>query len=68
MENKKRINLKLFRIEHELTQEDMAQRCGLDRSSYSLIEAGQREGRLKFWRKLQETFNIPDENMFKLMK
>lgn len=64
----KRKNLKLFRIEHDLTQQEMAQKCNIERSSYSLIECGLRDGRLNFWFTLQNVFNVPDSEMFSLMK
>lgn len=63
-----RINLKVYRVSHNMTQEEFANKIGISRAMYSLIEKGDRFGSFDFWMKLQITFNIPDEEMFKLMK
>lgn len=63
-----RTNLKLFRIKHKLSQQEMAEKIGYRRAMYSLVESGKREGRRAFWTALQAAFNVPDEEMFGLMK
>lgn len=63
-----RKNLKLFRANKFLSQQEMADRIGVTRSTYSSIESGKREGRKTFWKFLQVAFNIPDEEMYGLMK
>lgn len=63
-----RMNLKIFRIRHNLTQSDMAQRVGYDRAAYSMIEAGARIPSLEFFMNLQEAFNVPDEEMWALTR
>lgn len=65
---KMRTNLKLFRVKHQLTQEDMADKIGCIRCTYAAIENGTRNGRDFFWESLQKAFNIPDEDMWKLKK
>lgn len=62
-----RMNLKIFRVQHNLTQEEMAEKIGCRRATYSCIENGTRGGRQEFWQSLQQAFNIPANNMFSLM-
>ena len=63
-----RTNLKVFRVKLNLTQDEMADKIGYTRQSYSAIEAGERNGRDAFWNTLQEAFNIPDDEMWALKK
>lgn len=63
-----RLNLKLFRIKKNLTQSEFANKIGISRVAYSLIERGDRGGSFDFWVKLQNAFAVPDEEMFTLMK
>ncbi len=63
-----RMNLKIFRIRHNLTQSEMAQRVGYDRSAYALVEAGERNPSIEFFMNLQEAFNIPDAEMWALTR
>lgn len=64
----KRINLKIFRIKQELSQEKMAEKIGVSRSIYRDIESGKRNCNDKFMTKLQTAFNIPDASMWELVK
>ena len=63
-----RVNLKVLRVRMNLNQAEMAEKCGIGRVSYAAIERGDRGGSMKFWKNLQNAFNIPDEKMFSLMK
>lgn len=63
-----RMNLKLLRVKHGLTQAQMAEKCGITRCNYAAIENGTRNGRDYFWECLQEAFNIPDADMWELKK
>lgn len=63
-----RLNLKLFRIKHKMTQGEFADKLGVNRAGYSMIEQGKRDGTMTFWSKLKETFNIPENEMWSLMK
>lgn len=63
-----RMNLKLLRVKHGLTQEQMAEKVGCTRGTYAAIENGTRNGRDYFWKSLQKAFNIPDEDMWALKK
>lgn len=63
-----RRNLKVFRVQHNLTQDEMANKIGCTRATYSSIECGKREGRKTFWSDLQKAFLIPDSEMWALQK
>lgn len=64
----KRIALKQFRIGKMLTQQEMADKLGVDRTKYAAIELGKRHGTFVFWSTFQNVFEVPDENMWKLQK
>lgn len=63
-----RTNLKVFRTAHKLRQTDIAYELGVSRATYSFIERGERSGNAEFWQRLQRTYSVPDEEMYKLMK
>lgn len=63
-----RINLKLLRVSEGLTQNEISEKLGISRITYSFIERGERQGNYKFWERVQETFNIPDKKMYSLMR
>ena len=65
---KLRTELKKFRIGVHLTQAEMANKCGVSRVTYGLIEKGKRGGSATFWDNLQKTFNVPDSDMRALQK
>lgn len=63
MKNKELIKL---RVDHDLTQEKIAELCGVSVSTYSLIENGKRRGSKMFWAAVQKLFNLDGEQMWKL--
>ena len=63
MKNKALIKL---RVDHDLTQEKMAELCGVSVSTYNLIENGKRRGSKKFWACVQKLFHLDGEQMWKL--
>lgn len=63
-----RTNLKLLRIRHNLSQEDMAKLIGCSRATYSAIELGQRDGSLGFWKALKNRFDISSADMWDIME
>lgn len=63
-----RVALKIFRVKQGLSQEEMAQKIGCIRPTYSAIENGKREGRRTFWKDLQQAFVLTDEEISELMK
>lgn len=63
-----RMNLKLFRVERKLSQQDMADMLDVPRQTYAMVERGQRRGSDEFWEKLQTVFSVPDADMWKLMQ
>ena len=66
--NNMRTNLKVFRVKHNLTQEEISKKIGCIRPTYSAIENGKREGRKTFWNDLQLAFELTDEQIQELMK
>ena len=63
MKNKELIKL---RVDHDLTQTDMADICGVSISTYNLIENGKRRGSKKVWQTIQAHFNLDGEQIWKL--
>ena len=63
-----RRNLKVFRVKNDLTQNEISERIGCTRATYSSIENGKRAGRRAFWNDLQKAFNVSDDEMWALMK
>ena len=63
-----RTNLKVFRVKLKLSQEQIAEKIGCRRATYAAIESGKRNGRQSFWVELQKAFNIPDDELWGLMK
>lgn len=59
-------NLKHLRVEYDLTQEEMAVKCGITRTAYNLIENGKSKGSGRFWLAVQKAF--PNENITELSK
>lgn len=65
---KKRTALIVLRTRQQLTQDEMAERIGVTRATYSMIECGARDGRLDFWQRLQKAFNLTDAETWELIK
>lgn len=63
-----RNNLYLFRHEKRLSQQEIADKIGCSRATYSSIEIGSRNGRVSFWEALQKAFNLTDAQKGELMK
>ncbi len=63
-----RDNLYMLRCQHKLTKGKMAVKTGISRTTYSLIEKGDRDGSQEFWSAVQREFNVPDSEMYLLMK
>lgn len=52
----------------DLTQEQMANRIGISKGAYSLIENGKRVGSRQTWLKIQQLFKLKDEEVWKMQK
>lgn len=63
-----RMNLKLLRVSHNLTQQEMADAIGCQRTHYAAIENGHKAGKESFWKSVQRAFDVPDSDMWSLMK
>ena len=57
-------NLKLLRVKHDLSQSDMADRCGVSRVAYGRIERGESKGSIRFWLNVKAQF--PNETIEEL--
>lgn len=64
----KRENLYLLRCKHKLTQAEFAAKIGVSCRGYQNVEWGDRHGTAEFWAAIQRVFNVPDEEMYGLMK
>lgn len=51
-----RKNLKMLRTDNDLTQEQMAKRLGVTRTTYNNIENGKSKGSITFWLRVKEEF------------
>lgn len=63
-----RTNLKLFRVKHNLSQEEICHRIGCSRATYAAIENGVRSGRMQFWSDFAKAFAIPPAELWELSK
>lgn len=54
--DEKRKNLKLFRVEKDYTQAEMAALLGVTRTTYCNIEKGKSKGAIEFWLKMKTVF------------
>ena len=64
----KRHNLYMLRCNHKLTQAEFADRIGVSHRGYQNVEWGERSGTADFWAAVQKEFNVPDAEMYALMK
>jgi len=51
-----------------MTQQEIADKIGVDRMTYSAIENGKRDGSMRFWNALKKAFNLEDAELMELMK
>ena len=64
----KNLILKSKRVAVGLSQQDVSERLGITLTAYSLIETGKRMGKLETWIKIQNLFQIPDSEMWNIIK
>lgn len=63
-----REEFKRIRKENGFTIRGLAEKMNVAYAFLSQIEQGHRYGKVGFWVKFQDTFNIPDEEMWKIIK
>lgn len=63
-----RTNLRVFRVQRKMRQKEFAEILGVSQAVYSNIELGKSNAKLGFWDNLRNTFDVPEEEMWKLMK
>lgn len=61
-----RKNLKRLRFEHDLTQEEMAEKLNVSRVTYCKIENGKSKGTTTFWLNVEKEF--PETNFSEITK
>lgn len=64
----KRKNLVKFRIDHNLTSTQMAEKLGFSRVHYSNIETGKKDPTFGFMQKFEETFKDQYEDIWELFR
>lgn len=62
-----KIKLKQFRIGLNLTQAEMAKKCGVGLSAYGEIERGETDGSLKFWHNLMTNYELSPIDLCSIM-
>lgn len=65
MKNKK---LHELRTKQGMTQQDTADKIGVSRSLYSLIETGRRKGSRGFWTAVQALYGLTDAETWEMIK
>ena len=55
------------RKDNALTQQAVADRAGISRSYYAMVEAGHRVPTLKTWLKIGEAIHIPKQEIIKMI-
>ena len=61
-----RKNLKIFRVDNNLSQHEIAKKLGYERAYFGHIERGFMDGSSKFWERLQKAFSLSDEKVEEL--
>jgi transcriptional regulator with XRE-family HTH domain len=57
------LNLKKIRIEHNLTQRQLADKVGLEQSQISNLETGRRLGSVTIWDRLEKVLNVDQRTL-----
>ena len=60
--------LKTIREEKGLSQDKTAEKCGISTIMYRSMEQGRRKGSFRTWEKIQEVLEIPDEEMWDVIR
>ena len=63
----KRNKLKVLRVKHELTQQQLADKLGVSVSTYNLLEMGKRDGNKELWLDIQKLFKLEDGEVWRLI-
>ena len=63
-----RVKLKNDRLQRGLTTKQVAEQLGVSMQFVYLLETEKKDGTLKTWKKIQDIYNIPDNEMWSLMQ
>lgn len=61
-----RLNLKIFRVGQNLTQQKLANLLDVSRAYYGFVEAGKQQGSAQFWENLKCVYRLSDEQVNEL--
>ena len=61
-----RLKLKLLRVKLGYTQEEMANKCGIKRNTYSSIEKGTGKGSEDFWFNVMKVGELNPNQLFEI--
>lgn len=63
------MNVRLFtlRKSHKIRQDILSKELGFGMNYIADVETERRDGSIKFWKAVQNRFNIPDSEMWKLI-
>lgn len=64
----KKSKLELYRLKKKVTQKELAEATHTTIIYISYIENGKRNGTVKFWKAVQDYLEIPDEEMWLIIK
>lgn len=56
------------RIKRGLTKREVAEQLGVSQQFVYLLETEKKDGTLKTWKKIQDIYNIPDNEMWSVMQ
>lgn len=59
--------LYILRTGQGIRQNVLSKKLGFGVNYYTAVENGKSEGNIKFWKKIQEEFKVPDANMWDLI-
>ena len=57
------VRLQKYRIEHGLTQKNVADYLGITENAYQRLEYGTRTGCISSWDKLEDLFHVPQREL-----
>lgn len=60
--------LKVLRAKHDLTQEEMAMRLGVSRTTYVNVENGKSKGSMRFWLGVIRAFPEAEQDVMSILK
>lgn len=63
-----RLKLQEERKKRGLTKREVAEKLGVSQQFVYLLETAKKDGTLKTWKKIQDIYNLSDEEMWDIMQ